>query len=278
MSPLPLPVNCSGVGAGQVEEPEVHRVLRVAEDEVGLAGAGRHLRRNLDRNRVGELGGRWPPPPRRRDPAPARPASPRLRRRRKRSRSTAAAQAAPAAGFLFLLRRHGQRRTVLPRLLRAHVVPSHEERDGVRVVNRLDGDVRRRRMERASGLHDLPDDRKAGHRRGGEARRALGNVDRSLHVPGDDEIGIARPVAPRQRVDEVRDRPSLLRASARRANDGIGVPLNPVLIVRKMSSRDEPPRQRPALREVRRRVSDGPTRPPASAPTVRRPGRACRGT
>ena len=27
------------------------------------------------------------------------------------------------------------------------------------------------------------------------------------------------------------------------ANDGIGVPLNPVLIVRKMSSRDAPPRK-----------------------------------
>src|SRR4029077_9968269 len=45
-----------GIGAGQIEEPEIHRVLGVAEDEVGLAGARRHLRRNLDRNCVGELG------------------------------------------------------------------------------------------------------------------------------------------------------------------------------------------------------------------------------
>ena len=50
-----------GIGAGQIEEPEIHRVLGVAEDEVGLAGAGRHLRRNLDRDGVGELGwlGGW---------------------------------------------------------------------------------------------------------------------------------------------------------------------------------------------------------------------------
>ena len=45
-----------GIGAGQIEEPEIHRVLGVAEDEVGLAGARRHLRRNLDRDGVGELG------------------------------------------------------------------------------------------------------------------------------------------------------------------------------------------------------------------------------
>ena len=44
-----------GIGAGQIEKPEIHRILAVAEDEVGLAGAGRHLRRNLDRDRVGEL-------------------------------------------------------------------------------------------------------------------------------------------------------------------------------------------------------------------------------
>src|SRR5258705_6585864 len=44
------------IGAGQIEEPEIHRVLGVAEDEVGLAGASRHRRRNLDRHCVGELG------------------------------------------------------------------------------------------------------------------------------------------------------------------------------------------------------------------------------
>src|SRR6185312_3572064 len=46
-----------GIGAGQVEEPEIHRVLGGAENEVRLAGACGHHRRNLDRNRVGEL--RW---------------------------------------------------------------------------------------------------------------------------------------------------------------------------------------------------------------------------
>src|SRR5439155_21954113 len=32
-----------GSRAGQIEEPEIHGVLAVAEDEVGLAGARRHL-------------------------------------------------------------------------------------------------------------------------------------------------------------------------------------------------------------------------------------------
>ena len=47
-----------GSGTGQIEEPEIHRVLTIAEDEIGLAGARWHLRRNLDRHRVGELGWR----------------------------------------------------------------------------------------------------------------------------------------------------------------------------------------------------------------------------
>ena len=47
-----------GIGARQIEEPEIDGVLGVAEDEVGLAGARRHLRRNLDRDCVGELGWR----------------------------------------------------------------------------------------------------------------------------------------------------------------------------------------------------------------------------
>ena len=42
--------------AGQIEEPEIDRVLAVAENEVWLAGARRRLRRNLDRDGVGELG------------------------------------------------------------------------------------------------------------------------------------------------------------------------------------------------------------------------------
>ena len=47
-------------------------------------------------------------------------------------------------------------------------------------------------------------------RRGCEARGSLRQIDRILDVLGDDEVGIARPVAPRERDDEVGDRPSLL--------------------------------------------------------------------
>ena len=208
---------------------------------------------------------------------PARPAPARLPRRRRRSRSRRRAAAPPAAGFLLLLRRHGKRRPVLPGLLRAHVVPSHEEGDRVRVVNRLDGDARRRRMERASGLHDLPDDRKAGHRRGGEARGALGKIDRILDVLGDDEVGIAGPVASRERDDEVGDRPSLLgrqRVEERRHRRAVEPRAHRPEDV--LAGRASP--EGPALRRGPPRVSDGPSRPPGSAPTVRRPDRACRGT
>ena len=145
--------------------------------------------------------------------------------------------------FLLLLERHGKRRPVLPALLRAHVVPSNEEGDRLGVVNRLNGHGRRGRMERASGLHDLPDDRKAGRRRGREARGPFGQVDGIQDVLGDDEVGIAGPAAPRERVDEVRDRPSLLGLEGSSRNPGMGVPLSPVLIDRKISSRDEPPRK-----------------------------------
>ena len=47
-------------------------------------------------------------------------------------------------------------------------------------------------------------------RRGCEARGPFRQIDRILDVLGDDEVGIAGPAAPRERVDEVRDRPSLL--------------------------------------------------------------------
>ena len=113
--------------------------------------------------------------------------------------------------LLFLLRRHGKRRSVLSCLLRAHVVPSNEEGDGVRVVNRLNGDAGRRRMERASGFHDLSDDRKARDRSGCEARGPLLQIDGILDVLRDDEVCIARSLALRERGDEVGDRPSVLR-------------------------------------------------------------------
>ena len=139
----------------------------------------------------------------------------------------------------------------LPGLLRAHVVPSNEQGDGVAVVNRLDGDAGRRRMERASGLHDLPDDRKAGHGSGGEARGSLGEIDRVEDVLGDDEVGVAGPVAPRERDDEVGDRPALLglerigeRRHGRAVEPGAHRPEDV------LAGRASP--EGPALREVRR--------------------------
>ena len=65
-------------------------------------------------------------------------------------------------------------------------------------------------MERAAGLHDLPDDRKARHTSRFEARGPLLQIDRILNVLGDDEVGIARAGGPGERDDEVCDRPSLL--------------------------------------------------------------------
>src|SRR6476646_10753222 len=122
-----------GLGAGQIEEPEIDRVLAVAEDEVGLAGAGRHLRGNLDRDCVRELGwlvgwrrglfGKgvfcslatcWRLPRRGRNNfLPAEDATLR-----------AAGALGPGCGgrrLLFLLRRHGKRRPALACLLRTHV-------------------------------------------------------------------------------------------------------------------------------------------------------------
>ena len=212
--------------------------------------------------------------------APARPGPARLPRRQRRSlrrRPHHPRRRCGSRWLLLLLRRHGKRRPVLPCLLRAHVVPSNEEGDGVRIVDRLNGDARRGRMERASGLHDLPDDRKAGHRSGCEARGPLGQIDRILDVLGDDEVGIARPVAPRERDDEIGDRPSLLgREGVEERRHGRAVEPRAHRPEDILAGRASP--QGPALREVRRRVSDGPSRPSGLEPKVRRPDRACRGT
>ena len=246
-----------GIGAGQIEEPEIHRVLGVAEDEVGLARARRHLRRNLDRDGVGELGRlvggrrcrlgkgvRWA-------------AGVRLPGRGRGDFLVAkvSPSAAPPAGcarpVLLLLRRHGKRRPVLPRFLRAHVVPSNEQGDRLGIVDRLNGDGGRGRMERASGLHDLPDDRKAGHASGCEARGPLGKIDRILDVLGDDEVGVAGPVAPRERDDEVRDRPSLLgREGVEERRHGRAVEPRAHRPEDILAGR--PSAEGPALREVRR--------------------------
>ena len=202
MSALPRAGELKGIGPGQIEEPEIHGVLGVAEDEVGLAGARRRLRRNLDRDCVGELGwlagrrrfrlgkgircgrlGPWLLPGRGRGDFLLAKNAP-LRR------AAAARGRADRRLFLFL-RRHGKRRPVLPRFLRAHVVPSHEEGDRLGIVDCLNGHGRRGRMERAAGLHDLPDDRKARDTSRFEARGPLRQIDRILNVLGDDEVGIA---------------------------------------------------------------------------------------
>ena len=106
-------------------------------------------------------------------------------------------------------------------------------------------------MERASGLHDLPDDGKVGHRRGFEVRGSQGQIDRIHGGLGDDEVGIVWLAAFRERDDEVRDRPALL------GREGF--------FVRRHGRAVEPRRHRPedvlagrpapegpALREVRR--------------------------
>ena len=104
-------------------------------------------------------------------------------------------------------------------------------------------------MKRASWLRDLSDDRKAGDRSGFEARSPLRQIDRILDGLRDDEIGIARPVAPRERDDEVRDRPSLLGREAvgerrhRRAVEPRGHRPEDILAGR-------PSPEGPALREV----------------------------
>ena len=150
---------------------------------------------------------------------------------------------------LLLLRRHGKRRPVLPRFLRAHVVPSNEKGDRLGVVDRLNRHGGGGRMERASGLRDLSEDRKAGDRSGFEARSPLRQIDWILDGLGDDEVGIARPVAPRERDDVVRNRPSLLGREAvgerrhRRAVEPRGHRPEDILAGR-------PSPEGPALREV----------------------------
>ena len=43
------------IRSGQIEEPEINRILCVAEDEVWLPVTRRHLHWNLDRDGVGEF-------------------------------------------------------------------------------------------------------------------------------------------------------------------------------------------------------------------------------
>ena len=145
------------------------------------------------------------------------------------------------------------------------------------VVNRLNDDAGRRRMELAHGLGDLPDDRKASLRSGRETRRALCEIDLIVDVPGDDEIGIAGPVAPRQRDDEVRDGPPLL------GRERIGRTTASASRSAPCSSSGRYPRElilhgRSSSATGRRRVSGDPSRPSGSERKVRRRGRVARGT
>ena len=222
-----------------------------------------------------------PPAPRQTGPprplgqllVPRRPGSGRLPRRQRRPRVDAGA---PGALLLFLWR-HGKRRPVGSRLLRAHVVPSNEEGDRLGIVDGLNHHGGRGRMERASGLHDLSDDRKAGDTSGFEARSALLQIDRIQDVLGDDKVGIARPVAPRERDDEICDRPSLLGLK------GIGERRHGRAVEpRAHRPEDILPRRAspegPTLREVRSAYRMARSRRSGSERKFRRPGRACRGT
>src|SRR5688572_26641301 len=65
-------------------------------------------------------------------------------------------------------------------------------------------------MKRAPGLRNLSDDREAGHRSRFEACSPFLQIDWILDRLRNDEIGIARPVAPRERGYIVRNRPPLL--------------------------------------------------------------------
>src|SRR5580765_7190749 len=62
--------------------------------------------------------------------------------------------------LLLFFRRHGKQWPVLSRFLRGPVVPSNEQRDVVRIVDRLNGDTGHGWMELAHRLRDLSDDRK----------------------------------------------------------------------------------------------------------------------
>src|SRR5688572_17693995 len=69
-------------------------------------------------------------------------------------------------------------------------------------------------MELAYRFHDLADDRETGDGSRLEARDALLQIDRIKDVLGNDQVGIRGSIGPRERDDEVRDRPSLLDRQA----------------------------------------------------------------
>ena len=92
-------------------------------------------------------------------------------------------------------------------------MPSNQERDRLGVVDGLNRHGSGGRMNERPGSVICP--RMGSGRRGRcEAGSPLRQVDLLLDRLGDDEIGIAGPVAPRERDDIVRYRPSLLGREA----------------------------------------------------------------
>ena len=105
-----------------------------------------------------------------------------------------------------------------------------------------------------------PIDRKARARGALEERRTLREVDVVLERPRHDERRVVGRVRVAERVDVVGERPACSGSVTASKNDGIGVPLRPVLKVRKMSSRFGPPRN--VQRRVRSAARIGwPSRP-----------------
>jgi hypothetical protein len=98
--------------------------------------------------------------------------------------------------LLFFFQRHGQGQAILSRFLRAHVVPSHEQRNRIRIVNRLNHDARCRRMEFTSRFHDLPHDRKPSHGRRCEVCGPFRQIDLCRNVLGNHKVCVSRAVTP----------------------------------------------------------------------------------
>jgi len=106
-------------------------------------------------------------------------------------------------------------------------------------------------MEGAPRLRDLSDDRKAGDRSGLKARGPFRQIDLIQGISGDDEVGVSRPAAPRERGDEVGDRPSLLgRQGFLERRHGRAVEPRAHRLENVLAGRASP--EGPTLREVRR--------------------------
>ena len=205
---------------GEVQEPEVDGLRRVAEQEVGLGDALGRCGRKLDRHRVREVGagrstlgsgsGRG-----RLAPEVAAGARARLGGGCGRGLWLAPDVGPPhrlggrGRRELLVRERHLERRRVRGGGVGAHVVPAHLERDPLRVVDRPHLDGVRRRRERTARLHDLADHRKARARGAREEGSTLRGVDVVLERPRDDERGVVGHVRVAERVDVVGERPAV---------------------------------------------------------------------